>query len=83
MSTYINDNTLKFFRKDYWSLDYEKKRYYQCIQKNFTDYTCKQMLYEDSFIPNSKLITIDSTVPESLDKIIIHYELQPKITIEK
>jgi DNA modification methylase len=84
MISYIeNDKELISNINDYWSFNYEKNRYYQCTNTSFTNYTCKQMYYQDSFINNSKLIIIDKSVPKSLDKYILNYKLQPKITLEK
>jgi hypothetical protein len=71
--------------KDYTynSLEWEKHRYYQCVENQFGVYKCKQMCYLDEYIENSKLLFVNQKFPQFIDKYILKYDLLPTIVVKK
>jgi aspartyl/asparaginyl beta-hydroxylase (cupin superfamily) len=84
--SYITENKENLFKLfDYSQINYEEFRYYQCTKTSFQDYLCKRKYYLDDLHKsdkNTKLISISSKIPESMDKSIINYKLMPNVNIE-
>ena len=70
-------------RSDYWSLDFEQYRYYQCIPTTFGNFKCIQMYYQDSYLENSRLLFVNKKNPQIFDKYVLQYQLTPSVSINK
>ena len=73
-------NSTENEKKSGSSLEFEKYRYYQCVQNNFGNYKCEQMYYEDDYIKNSHLLFVNNKIPVLFDKYILKFDLIPQVS---
>ncbi len=76
-------NSTEIEKKSGSSLEFEKYRYYQCVQNIFGDYNCEQMYYNDDYIKNSKLLFVNSKFPICLDGFLLKYDLIPRVVTNR
>lgn len=65
------------------SIEWEKFRYYQCVQNHWGNFNCEKLYYQDDYIPNSQLLFVNQKYPEFIDKYLLKYYLIPRVEIKK